>query len=160
MQLDKKIEINLFDFFKFGKFDYIKLGQTKEWILNNFPNPDSRWNDESNGIWTYGNIEFHFHRNILFLIFCENFKNFNAGNNIIIDKWLLKRLNKLKLINILEKLNTNNIDYTKTEDKLGIKLTLESKIELTFENINDIENLDKNNYELSTFGLFDKGLIE
>jgi integrase len=31
-KFDKKIEINIFDFFKYGKFDYIKLGQTKEWI--------------------------------------------------------------------------------------------------------------------------------
>lgn len=64
MDIKDKIKIDFLEFFKFGKFDFIKLGQTKEWILNNFPEPDSRFDSEmlKNGcdIWTYGDIEFHF----------------------------------------------------------------------------------------------------
>ena len=57
MKLETKINIDILDFIKNGKFDYIKLGQTKEWILNNFPDPDIL--DFKYNIWTYGNIEFH-----------------------------------------------------------------------------------------------------
>jgi hypothetical protein len=41
MRPDKKIEIGIFYFFKYGKFDCVKLGQTKEWFLDNFPDADS-----------------------------------------------------------------------------------------------------------------------
>jgi hypothetical protein len=160
MKFDKKIEISLFDFFKYGKFDCIKLGQTKEWVLNNFPDADSQYENKPFDILKYGNIEFHFYNNILFLIFSEEFGNFNEGKSLIIDKWILKKPNKLKLLNVLEKLNENGIDYEKKEDNLGIKLKLESGIELTFENNNDIENLNKNYYELTTFGLYNKEILE
>jgi hypothetical protein len=160
MKFDKKIEINIFDFFKYGKFDYIKLGQTKEWILNNFPDADSQYENKPFDILKYGNIEFHFHKNILFLIFSEEFDDFNGGKNLIIDKWILANPNELKLLNVLKKLNENNIDYEKKEDNLGIKLKLESGIELTFENTNDIEKLNKNYYELTTFGLYNKEITE
>ncbi|MDR1198663.1 MAG: hypothetical protein LBK94_06580 [Prevotellaceae bacterium] len=160
MRFDKKIEINIFDFFKYGKFGYIKLDQTKEWVLNNFPDADSQYENKPFDILKYGNIEFHFHKNILFLIFCEEFDNFNGGKSLIIDKWILEKPNELKLLNVLEKLNENNIDYEKKEDSLGIKLKLESGVELTFENINDIENLNKNHYELTTFGLYNKEILE
>jgi hypothetical protein len=160
MKFDKKIEISIFDFFKYGKFDCITLGQTKEWISNNFPDADSEYQNEAFCILKYGDIEFHFHKNILFLIFSEEFDNFNGGKNLIIDKWILEKPKELKLLNVLAKLNENDIDYEKREDNLGIKLKLESGIELTFENNNDIENLNKNHYELTTFGLFNKEIVE
>ncbi len=63
MKLPNKIKIDLLDFIKNGKFDYIKLGQTKELILKNFADPDDFSIDFLNPnytIWFYGNIEFHF----------------------------------------------------------------------------------------------------
>jgi hypothetical protein len=98
----------------------------------------------------------------LFLIFSEEFDDFNGGKNLIIDKWILANPNELKLLNVLKKLNENNIDYEKKEDNLGIKLKLESGIELTFEN-NDIEKSkksNKNDYELTAFGLYNKEITE
>ena len=50
MKLKTPIEIDFLGFFKTGKFDCLKLGQSKEWILNNFPNPDSRFDLESEKI--------------------------------------------------------------------------------------------------------------
>jgi hypothetical protein len=156
MKLDKKIIISIFDFFKYGKFDCIKLDQTREWILNNFPDPDTTFPNDNFDVWEYGNIEFHFKDNKLFLIFCDTFricKGIRGGKNISINKWIFNKLDELKLINILKILNENDIDYKKTEDSLNIKLKLESGIEMTFENCDDIENLNKNNFELTSFGL-------
>ena len=63
MKLKGKINIDFEEFFTTGKFDFLKLGKTKEWILNNFPDPDGF--DEypeiyKDDIWRYGNIELHF----------------------------------------------------------------------------------------------------
>ncbi|EHC1583774.1 hypothetical protein JT374_001857, partial [Listeria monocytogenes] len=60
MKLNKPVEIEMETFIQKGEFDCIKIGQTKEWILNNFPDPDSISNIGHNlYIWLYGNIEFH-----------------------------------------------------------------------------------------------------
>jgi len=58
MVLSHPITINLLTFFKTGKFDYLKLGKTKEWILNNFPDPDGDFEKEEYlknhvNIWQY-----------------------------------------------------------------------------------------------------------
>ena len=45
------------------------------------------------------------------------------------------------------------MDFKKKTDNLGVLLRLNSGIELTFENINDIENLNTNEFHLSSFGL-------
>jgi hypothetical protein len=166
MKLNNKIEINFIEFLKYGKFDFIKLGQTKEWILNNFPDPDGYSYPYPSGefdIWTYGDIEFHFANDILYLIFSDYFdNNFNSGKDIIINKWIFDKPDDFKLINVLGILNENDIDYEKNVSKIcgTIILRLKSGVELTFDNINEIENLNKNNYELTSFGLMNKELIK
>ena len=152
MKLDKKIDVDILDFLKYGKFDYIKLGQTKDWILNNFPDPD----DQSKSILKYGDIEFHFDENILFLIFSEDFNNFelNGGKKINVINWIFNELSELTLINVLKLLNEKDINYKKDENKWFIKIRLESGVELTFDN-DEIENLNKNNYIMKTIGLID-----
>ncbi|MGD1909931.1 MAG: hypothetical protein ACFB2X_03435 [Rivularia sp. (in: cyanobacteria)] len=37
MKFNHKIKINIQEFITSGKFDYIEIGQAKDWILNNFP---------------------------------------------------------------------------------------------------------------------------
>lgn len=46
MILKEPIEIDFVEFFKTGKFDHLKLGQTKDWILTHFPDPYSRFDQE------------------------------------------------------------------------------------------------------------------
>ncbi len=117
MKLKSPITINFLDFFKRGKFDFIKLGQTKEWILNNFPDPDD-YNTEfikrKFAIWRYGNIEFHFNdSNELFLIYSDYISTLNGGKNLLLEKWILTDYNKLKLSHVLAELNKESIDYKK-----------------------------------------------
>ena len=151
MKLDNKIEISIFDFFKYGKFDYITLEQTKEWILNNFPDPDSQSKYKWGDIWQYGNIEFTFSENKLVSIFSDKFDNFNGGDNLLIDNWILDEKDS-NLIHILKILNENNIDYKKkTFNSDNIKITLESGVTLCFYNLDEMENTNINAYKMIAF---------
>jgi hypothetical protein len=155
MKLKEPIEIDFLDFFQTAKFDSIKLGQTREWILNNFPPPDERGENGNFEIWNYGGIEFHFENQILFLIYSDHWYEgkLTGGNNLKLDKWIFDDISKLNLRFVTESLNTHNIDFKKKTDNLGVLLRLNSGIELTFENVDDIEGLDSNDFHLSSFGL-------
>lgn len=157
MKRDKPIEINLLDFFKTGKFDHLKLGQTKAWVLNNFPDPDGRFDVDmqNNGfdIWTYGDIELHFENQKLFLIYSDNLGSLSGGNDLKFNKWIFEDFEKLNLLYVMKKLNECDIDYKKKTDKLGVLLRISSGIELTFENIDDKEPLSSNEFILTSFGL-------
>ena len=153
MKLNNKVEISIFDFFKHGKFDYIKLGQTKEWILDNFPDPDGQNKYRSGDIWQYGNIEFHFSENKLFLIFSDRLDNFNGGENLLVNNWILDE-DDSSLIHILRILNENDIDYKKkTFNTNTIKVTLESGVTLDFYNLDEVKNENINNYRMIGFAL-------
>lgn len=153
MNLQHKIEIDILEFFKTGKFDYIKLGQTKSWILKNFSKPDSDYDNLSGSIWTYGNIEFHFSEDKLFLIYSDHFNNglLSAGEHINLDRWIFEYPKKLKMKYVIEQLNKENIDYQKVTTKLNIEIVLTSGVKLIFENIKDTPNLDSNQYHLIAF---------
>jgi len=159
MKLADKIDINLLDFFRTGKFDYLKLGQTKEWILNNFPDPD----DFGMGgtlmtakIWFYGNIELHFDKDELFLIFADNIYHLEGGQSLKLNKWILDDPNRLTLSHVIEQLNRNRIDFSKKTEKIDLEYVrlniTESKVQLTFiDENNELENV--NEFRLSAFSL-------
>ena len=50
-------------------------------------------------------------------------------------------------------MNEHNIDYKKMTDNLGVLLRLKSGVELTFESINNDDNLISNNFQITSFGL-------
>ncbi|NQY29458.1 MAG: hypothetical protein HRT69_08300 [Flavobacteriaceae bacterium] len=98
MNVKEVIEIDFIYFFKTGNFDCLILGQTKEWVLNNFPNPDGKYNPETNkvfSIWTYGNIELHFEKEVLFLIYSDSLDNLNGGDFLKQNKWIFDDISKL-----------------------------------------------------------------
>lgn len=158
MKLSHKIEISLLDFFKSAKFDYIKLGQNKAWILNNFPDPDDFSSDflsTKSPIWCYGNIEFHFHEdNTLFLIYSDYISTLDGGPNLALDKWLLEDYTQLTLLNVQSKLNEAQINYHTRIGEGTVRLLLKSGVELMFSNeeAEDIKN--PNRFHLSAFSLF------
>ena len=111
------------DFIKNGKFDYIQIGQSKEWILNNFPDPDGYFSmSYKDSIWKYGTIEFHFSENQLFMIFCEQL-SLPDENGIKINKWIFDRrpLTMLECIRILndERLSFS-LNHSKYDEGAGI----------------------------------------
>lgn len=99
MKLSDTIKIDLLEFFKTGKFDYLKLGLTKEWIINNFPDPDGMSKScYKHPIWRYGNIELHFHDDqTLFLIYSDYIDTLDGGKSLRLNKWILEEPEKLTM---------------------------------------------------------------
>lgn len=158
MKLDKPIDIDLKKFILDGDFDFIRLGQTKEWIINNFPNPDNDSNEDLNfSIWEYGSIEFHFDGDKLFLIWCDNLSHLDECITLKIDKWIFEDLSKLTLRNVLSILNTEQSNYSiKFNQQLHntvVKIR-KSGVTLWFENIENWEDSTRPDiYCLVGFGL-------
>jgi hypothetical protein len=140
MQLQHRITIDLLEFIKTGKFDYVKLGQTKQWILTNFPDPDD-YQDSSgvydNPIWWYGNIEFHFDKEELFLIHSDYIETLDGGDSLELKKWIFSDPQKLNLCYVLEQLNQQRIDFKVEHQTFGelssVKVTIcKSRVVLGF----------------------------
>ena len=158
MKLKTPIEIDFLEFFKTGKFDYLKLGQTKELIINNFPDPDgydASFLTEEVYIWTYGGIELFFENEKLYLIFSDHWYEGKLSDTkqLKLNKWIFEDTDKLNLLYVLGKLNKHDIDYKKKTDQLGVLLRLDSGVEFTFDNINDVEGLDSNDFQMTSFSL-------
>ena len=106
MQLPRPINIDMLDFLRDGRFDCIEPGQTKEWILNNFPDPDGKCRI-ADDIWLYGNIEFHFGDGELVHIYSDHFphEKLHGGRHIALKRRLLSRVKKLSLPRVIRWLN-------------------------------------------------------
>ncbi len=173
MKLKEKIVIDFEEFFKSGKFDFLKLGKTKEWIINNFPDPD--YFDENqhvykDDIWRYGNIELHFNKDKLFLIFSDYVDELDGGNSLELKKWFLENTDKLKLSDVISELNKKHIDFNKRKSKIvenAVNLELQSNVQLGFhleekeneDNVKFLERCKKTNqdeFRLSSFSLMTK----
>lgn len=157
MKLPSPIEINLLEFFKSATFDHIKPGQTKKWILNNFADPDGYCEDflaPAFRIWTYGNIEFHFQENNeLTRIYSDYLEELDGGEWLCLNKWILEEHSKLSLSYVMMELNKQKINYCTSHDSFGVKVKLESGVELGFTNESDEEIDDTNNLHLNYFSL-------
>jgi hypothetical protein len=159
MTVSYKITIDILNFIRTGQFDCLKPGQTKEWILNNFPDPDDigMGNSLENAqIWFYGNIELHFDKDKLFLIFSESIVDLNGGKSLKLNKWVLSDTENLKLSNFIQKLNIAHIDFSKKTEKYDLEYVrlriFESNVEFTF--VDEEKKLNNpNEFKLSSFGL-------
>lgn len=136
--MDSTINISIKDFVKKGKFDCIKIGQTKKWILENFMRPENELYDLTldDEIWKYGAFEFYFKDDILASIFCGDL-TLEAGKNFKVDKWILE--DSFTLIKFIKLLNKKDIDFrlvnhfVKSEvPKLTRILILSSNVEFGF----------------------------
>ncbi|MEH0155456.1 hypothetical protein V6R21_15015 [Limibacter armeniacum] len=138
MKLKQKVVIDFKEFLTTAKFDYLKIGDTKEWVLNNFPDPDSF--DEypdmiKDDIWRYGNIELHFHNEALFLIYSDYIQELNGGDSLDLKKWFLEDIQKLTLLDVISIFNKNHVDYCKktyTTGQTTVTLDLSSGVKLGF----------------------------
>jgi len=114
LKINHKINISIQEFILSGKFDFITLGCDKAWIINNFPAPDD-WSVserfEEATIWRYGDIEFHFNENTLWLIFTDQIVNLNGGVSLNLDKWILQQQRPTKFEEIIHELNLLGVNY-------------------------------------------------
>lgn len=163
MKLPASIKIDFLQFIKHGKFDYIKLGQSKEWILNNFPDPDGFSEEFLHPqcvIWTYGNIEFHFNKqNILFLIYSDYLHELDGGESLDLDKWILEDYPKLNLAYVLSQLNKAEIDYCKSNNQFAVTLSTRAGVELGFSKDSEDDVSDPNMLQIYSFSFMDRSKL-
>lgn len=150
------IHINLKDFFLKETFDIIKVGQTKKWILANFPEPDDDTNMGNDfSIMRYGWIELHFDRDTLFLIWCDSLPFIKNNDRIIYNKWIVDDLEKMTLEETQKILNTEKANYLikfDTDHQHCILKIKPSGVKLWFkQNINEVDN-QVNDFKLFAFG--------
>ena len=138
MKLNHTITIHLREFFLKGKFDHLKLGQSKEWVLEHFPDPDGM--DQypelvHQDVWVYGNIELHFTNNKLFLIFSDYLPGLYGGPSLKLDLWFLKEKKDISLGEVTSYFHAKHIDYSKSTKCYGeciVRLMLKSGVQLGF----------------------------
>jgi hypothetical protein len=154
MRFNQKIHIDLLAFFRTGKFDCLEPGQTKEWILHNFPDPDGF---ETVGalanadIWRYGNIELHFSGQELWLIFSDYIDSLNGGDSLSLNKWILDTPQERSLENIIRAFLRLRMDFSIShrQDLGHVELILqESQVKLLF---NGEPEAEVNTWQLDAF---------
>jgi hypothetical protein len=174
MIFKEPIVIDILSFIKTGRFDCIKLGQTKEWINNNFPDPDDAYTDYfTSSIWHYGNIEFHFNnRGELFLICSECNDVLTGGDNLVLNKWIFDKPEELTIQATTKYLAQEKTGYTFRTRTLSSGFIsaeidiLESGVKMGFslpdkgEDINQflarLENVDVNYFQLVSISLMSR----
>ncbi len=155
MKLKEKIIIDFKEFLSTGKFDFLKHGKTKEWVINNFPDPDG-FDDApeiyKDDIWCYGNIELHFHEEELFLVYSDYIDTLDGGESLELKKWFLGNEKIPTLIEVISELNKEHIDFEKTTRNTNdiIEIKLASGVKLSFI-LEEKENESHDNFILNSF---------
>ena len=97
------------------RFECVQLGATKEWLSKNFPEPDNCFPGEdpkTADIWQYVNLEFHFYKDVLFMIFTDNVDTIDAGPKLQLDSWILKEGAPTYFSDWIFVLNREGLDFT------------------------------------------------
>jgi len=160
VKFNKPIEIDLEAFLLEGKFNCIKLGQTKESILNNFPDPS---NISKYGILAYGSLELYFTRpksksekSKLYMIFSDDLERLKTFKGLNYTNCIFDSFSQLTLLTALQKLNSMSIDYSIHHNKNleHVQLTIkESKVMLYFSPLTDEDLNYPNRYQMKSFCL-------
>lgn len=140
MKINHPVNIDLLTFFKTGTFDYLKIGQTKSWIINNFPDPDNMYAESYHDpVWFYGNMELHFHDDeTLSLIYSDYIDDLDGGESLQLEKWILNEPEKLTLEYVIHQLNKERIGFSLKHAMLSdgycstVIVFSESKVSLSF----------------------------
>jgi len=139
----KRLKINLLEFIKNGEFGILKLGESRECLLNNFPNPDGfedgdDWKNGRLEIFTYGDIEFHFMDDKLYLIFADYFNILDGGVSLYFEeKWIFeKEAHLLTVEYISQKLQEEKIEFSiklsNLRDENRVLIRTEEGVEFLF----------------------------
>lgn len=157
MKINHPIEISFEAFFRSGHFDFLEIGQVKDWILQNFPDPDG-WDGSKAmheaSIWRYGNIELHFSGEKLAFLFSDYILELDGGPSLVLDKWILAQSNSLSLNNVITNFLESEIDFQIVHSKIqGLRqismILTQSGVKLLFEPSE--EGADSNSFQLGAF---------
>ena len=155
MKFDHLVDVSFHNFVFNGKFDFVELGQTMAWLEQNFVEPDSK-NDMGNGfyIWLFGNVEFHFENNKLYMIWCDYLSQIHLGKAIRFDKGILNNVAELNVTRVFNMLVNEGADLQirrQSPHTLLIHVN-RSGVTLWFE-ADEEQPGDPQNYMLMAFGL-------
>lgn len=120
-----KIIINLKHLLLTGMFLHLKIGSTRDELLKSLGEPNQSGCD--NAILKYGEIEFNFTNDKLFLIYCDYLDELEKQTFFNLDLWFIK--NKISYEQTIKCLIKENIEYTvkyNNDSSLIINLTKSS----------------------------------
>jgi len=149
------VTIDMMQFLKTGKFDCIEPGQDKQWILNNFPDPDGLAREEAlkkrkNDIWQYGDFEFHFSHDQLQMVYADYWRCLDGGGHIRLMHWMTDQ--PVTLHQMMQALNRERMDFSvRTLTKTAcVCLSLPaSGVELGFSDVSqNPQHTDSNGWQL------------
>jgi hypothetical protein len=140
MRRSPAIPIDLLTFMRTGRFDCIEPGQTQEYVLHNFPDPDGfdarDLAPAGSGrftIWRYGNIELHFEGDRLYLIYSDYIDTLTGGEALAVAPWILGDPARRSLSEVMRALTRERIDFSKRTGRIDdIQLVLASGVILHF----------------------------
>lgn len=131
------ILVSLRTFLETGEFGQIRLGMSRQQILDSLGHPDT-WNKmtpQEATIWKYGSIELYFPAKVdsIFMIFCDNLNPLTGGENIDLQTWLLSP--DWTLTEAVATLQSEGLIFTQTVEPItgAHLLRLASGVELSFE---------------------------
>ncbi len=165
MEFNHKINIDFLESCKTGKFDYLEIGQSQEYILANFPKPfdGESFNRVSKGIdiWLYGNIELHFFDGILTKIYSDHFYDnpllkLDGGKYLEIFSWIFTHDNEITLTFFIRELLAEQIDFSIRTTPSFLEIKLASGVVFTFtnesfDNMSNEKNLNPDSLFVSSF---------
>ncbi|NHN25681.1 hypothetical protein FIA58_008320 [Flavobacterium jejuense] len=153
------LQLNLTQFIKTGKFNFISLGVHKNELLANGFYPDDWLNNEtieSSKIWKYGNFEFHFDNNSSLKEILNNYvPKLDGGKKIHIQDWWLFKEGKYipNLKETIKELDKLDLKYSKEIDLIGfINIKFENQVYIVFENLKEINSLDLGEFKMVVIG--------
>lgn len=154
-----KVELDILEFVKTGKFGFLKLGESKEEIINQGFPPEDWLNKQtiaSSAIWRYGNIELHFDdSNHLSGIFTDYVTNIDGGESISIINWWILPNGKASpnLLDTIQELNNLNIDFSKTTFEVGcVEIKLFNGVYFMFDCLDDELSNRQNKWTMTVIG--------
>jgi len=154
------MQVNITELIENGIFGFIKIGDSKQDLLNNQLTPESwlrDYNIDNSPIWRYGNIDFHFtDSNILTSITNNYVTEINGGKPIqIIDRWIFKENNNPTLKEALDYLSLLGLDYKKETNNLNIiNIELKNGVFFSFENLeSEQDEAHYSNYKITVLGI-------
>ena len=87
------MKASLKDFVQSGAFGLIELGMNRSTIEQHLGSPDgwiaSAPTYQTSIIWKYGDIEFYFQNDELYMIFMDGFSVLSDGGKIELDSWIV-----------------------------------------------------------------------
>ena len=88
-----KVSVSMQGFLRTGEFGPVRLGISRRQLRGHLGEPED-WGPapkakHNAGIWKYGEIEFHFNGDTLWLIFADGVEELSGGGAIDLDPWVL-----------------------------------------------------------------------